>query len=49
MLGHKAEAEAVVITRERLHVYANQHGADYSRWQPRSSPGYLCSPVGFTP
>jgi hypothetical protein len=51
MLGHKAEAEAVVIMREKLHESGVQHGADYSRWhyvkwrfvvevRPEAGPAY---------
>jgi hypothetical protein len=32
MFGHKAEAEAVVVAREKLHVSAVEHGSNYHSW-----------------
>jgi hypothetical protein len=51
MFGHKAEAEAVVITREKLHVSAVEHGSNYHSWhyetwrfvldvRPQGAPAY---------
>jgi hypothetical protein len=32
MFGHKAEAEAVVVAREKLHVSEVEHGSNYHSW-----------------
>ena len=32
MFGHKAQAEAVVITREKLHQSSVGHGSNYNPW-----------------
>lgn len=32
MFGHKAEAEAVVVAREKLHRSAVEHGSNYHSW-----------------
>jgi hypothetical protein len=51
MFGHKAEAEAVVITREKLHESAVEHGSNYNHWsyqtwrfvvevRPEAAPAY---------
>jgi hypothetical protein len=51
MFGHKAEAEAVVITREMLHESAVEHGSNYRHWhyetwrfvvevRPQAAPAY---------
>jgi hypothetical protein len=51
MFGHKAQAEAVVITREMLHESAVEHGSNYHHWhyetwrfvvevRPEAAPAY---------
>lgn len=51
MFGHKAEAEAVVITREKIHESAVEHGSNYHHWsyqtwrfvvevRPEAAPAY---------
>lgn len=51
MFGHKAEAEAVIIAREKLHVSAVEHGSNYHHWhyetwrfvvevRPETAPAY---------
>ena len=51
MFGHKAQAEAVVITREKLHESAVEHGSNYHHWsyhtwrfvvevRPEAAPAY---------
>jgi hypothetical protein len=32
MFGHRTQAEAVVITREKLHESAVEHGSNYHHW-----------------